>query len=65
MRCVHLSMTLLFCTKYFQWDIWNGLGHNWSRLLIATIQFTILKNSKKNIVNSIEVVLNIFLGCPL
>ena len=37
----------------------------WSRLLIATIELTILKNSKKNIVNSIEVVLNIFLGCPL
>ena len=37
----------------------------WPRLLITTIEFTILKNNKKNIVNSIEVVLNIFLGCPL
>ena len=32
----------------------------WSRLLIATIEFTILKNSKKNIVNSIEAQLIIF-----
>ena len=34
----------------------------WSRLLIATIEFTtrIFKKSKKNIVNSIEVLLIIF-----
>ena len=52
MRCVHLTMTLLFLYKIFP------MG--WSRLLIATIEFTILKNSKKNIVNSIEVLLIIF-----
>ena len=32
----------------------------WPRLLITTIEFTIITNSKKNIVNSIEVLLIIF-----
>ena len=56
MRCVHLTMTLntilykIFPVGYLEC----------SRLLIATIEFTIFKNSKKNIVNSIEVLLIIF-----
>ena len=37
----------------------------WSRLLIATIEFTILKNSKKNIVNYRRSSVDYFLGSPL
>ena len=37
----------------------------YSRLLIATIEFTILKNSKKNIVNLYRSSVDYFLGSPL
>ena len=50
LNCDFTILYKIFPTGYLEW----------SRLLIATIEFTILKNSKKNIVNSIEVLLIIF-----
>ena len=56
MRCVHLTLNYDFTILYKIFP----MGYlEWSRLLIATIEFTIFKNSK-NIVNSIEVMLIIF-----